>query len=176
MPGGDTRGRLEHSAVAAFACFACGIMASCKQPQEELLMTRRSKVWLVVAVLFTLVNLAGAGIAAADGELLHTCIHVALLLLGAYFVWRLAPRDGARRIWRGRRSATPAPPPELTDRLTHLEQSVDAVAVEVERIGEGQRFMTRIFAERDTPRASGERAADPSELEAREAAPDVRRQ
>jgi hypothetical protein len=37
--------------------------------------------------------------------------------------------------------------PAIGDRLTHLEQSVDAVAIEVERIGEGQRFVTRLFAE-----------------------------
>jgi hypothetical protein len=41
--------------------------------------------------------------------------------------------------------------------LTHLEQSVDAVAIEVERIGEGQRFMTRFFTENGTPRAPGSR-------------------
>lgn len=54
-------------------------------------------------------------------------------------------------------SVIPALPRELTDRLTHLEQSVDAVAIEVERIGEGQRFMTRFFTENGTPRAPGSR-------------------
>jgi hypothetical protein len=44
--------------------------------------------------------------------------------------------------------------------LTHLEQSVDAVAIEVERIGEGQRFMTRLFTENGAPRARGEGAAE----------------
>jgi hypothetical protein len=137
-------------------------------------MTRRSKVWLVMAVLFTLVNLGGAGMAAADGELLHAGAHAALLLLGAYLVWRLAPRRGALRLWRREESVIPAPRPELTDRLTHLEQSVDAVAIEVERIGEGQRFMTRLFTEDSTARAPNEGAAEPIETKAREAAPRVR--
>lgn len=127
-------------------------------------MTRRSKVWLVVAVLFSLVNLGGAGYAAARGELLHAGLHVALLLLGTYVVLRLAPRSDARPLSH-----------EVTDRLTHLEQSVDAVAIEVERIGEGQRFMTRLFTERGAARAAGEGAAEPSEIEAGEAAPHVRR-
>ena len=59
-------------------------------------MTRRSKVWLVLAALFTLVNLAGAPMAAAAGEGLHAATHVALMLLGAYLVWRLAPRSGRK--------------------------------------------------------------------------------
>lgn len=138
-------------------------------------MTRRSKVWLVVAVLFISVNLAGAGIAAVQGELLHTGVHAGLLLLGAYLVWRLAPRRYARRIWRWGGSEIPDLPREFTDGLTHLEQSVDAVAIEVERIGEGQRFMTRFFTENGIPRTPGEGAAEPIEIKAREAVPDIPR-
>lgn len=125
-------------------------------------MTRRSKVWLVVAVLFTFVNFGGVVFAAAGGELLHTGIHAGLLLLGAYLVWRLAPRHYARRIWRRGESVIPTLPDELTDHLTNLEQSVDAVAIEVERIGEGQRFMTRMFTENGTPLGArrGRRGAD----------------
>jgi hypothetical protein len=55
-------------------------------------MTRGIKVWLVVAVLFSLVNLAGMWIAAVRGEVLHTSAHAGLLLVGAYAVWRLARR------------------------------------------------------------------------------------
>lgn len=54
----------------------------------------------------------------------------------------------ARRIWRrsGGGPARPAEMPrEMDDRLARLEQAMDAVAVEVERIGEGQRFMTRLL-------------------------------
>ncbi|MGI8402862.1 MAG: hypothetical protein ACR2NS_14850 [Gemmatimonadaceae bacterium] len=129
-------------------------------------MTRRSNVGLVVAGLFIVVNFAGAVYSVARGELLHTGIHAGLLLLGAYYV---------RRIWRREGSVIPAPPHELTDRLTHLEQSVDAVAIELERIGEGQRFMTRLFTESGIPRAPAEGAAERIEIKAREAAPPVRR-
>ena len=55
-------------------------------------MTRRSKVWLVLAAIFTLVNLAGGIVAAWEGELLHTGIHAVLVLLGQYAMWRLVPR------------------------------------------------------------------------------------
>ena len=34
---------------------------------------------------------------------------------------------------------------EMDERLSRLEQAMDAVAVEVERVGEGQRYVTRIL-------------------------------
>jgi hypothetical protein len=55
-------------------------------------MTRRARIWQIVAVLFTLANLGGLWLAAVQGELLHTAIHGVLLLLGVYLVWRLLPR------------------------------------------------------------------------------------
>jgi hypothetical protein len=55
-------------------------------------MTRRAKIWRVVAVLFVVVNLAGGVYAALRGEVLHAGIHAALMLLGQYAVWRLTPR------------------------------------------------------------------------------------
>lgn len=56
----------------------------------------------------------------------------------------------ARRIWR-RSSVTINLPAELSERLTSLERSIDTVAVEVERIGEGQRFVTQLMADRARP-------------------------
>jgi len=44
-------------------------------------------------------------------------------------------------------------PSEVTAQLGHLSQAVDAIAVEVERISEGQRFTTRLLSEqRDAAR------------------------
>jgi hypothetical protein len=53
----------------------------------------------------------------------------------------------ARRIWRrgSRNSAPVGISPEIDERLTRLELAMDAVAVEVERVGEGQRYVTRIL-------------------------------
>lgn len=46
----------------------------------------------------------------------------------------------------------PAIPAEMSARLERMEQSIDAIAVEIERISEGQRFTTKLLAEvRDTP-------------------------
>lgn len=51
--------------------------------------------------------------------------------------------------WIDRRGTTPpAPAREVTDRLSAIEQAVESVAVEVERISEGQRFTARLLSER----------------------------
>jgi hypothetical protein len=39
------------------------------------------------------------------------------------------------------------PQPNLDQQFAQLQQSVDAIAVEVERIAEGQRFSTKLLAE-----------------------------
>jgi len=52
----------------------------------------------------------------------------------------------ARRLQR-RWSQAPALPPESVDRLVRIETAVDSIAVEVERISEGQRFVTRLMNE-----------------------------
>ncbi|MFL5612718.1 MAG: hypothetical protein ACJ796_03570 [Gemmatimonadaceae bacterium] len=46
----------------------------------------------------------------------------------------------------------------LESRLTEMQQSLDAVAIEVERISEGQRFATKLLAER------GSNAAAPNNI------------
>jgi hypothetical protein len=41
----------------------------------------------------------------------------------------------------------PRLPSEVTDRLERMEQSLDSIAVEIERITEGQRFTTKLLSE-----------------------------
>ena len=54
----------------------------------------------------------------------------------------LARAFGRRMDRRGTAAA-----PELNQRLERMEQAIEAVAVEVERISEGQRFVTKLMAE-----------------------------
>jgi hypothetical protein len=55
----------------------------------------------------------------------------------------------ARRIWvRGGRSAQRAIDIESSPRLQRMEEAIEAISIEVERIGEGQRFATRLLSER----------------------------
>ncbi len=42
----------------------------------------------------------------------------------------------------------------IGDRLERIEQAIDAVSVEVERISEGQRFVTKLLSERPGERAT----------------------
>jgi len=69
----------------------------------------------------------------------------------------------ARRIWRRSAAVVTSFPRELAERLSRMEQAVEATAVEVERIGEGQRFLTRLFTEGEGARAIGAGAAQPLE-------------
>lgn len=39
---------------------------------------------------------------------------------------------------------------EVEDRLDRIERAVESIAVEVERVSEGQRFVTKLLAERPT--------------------------
>jgi prefoldin subunit 5 len=75
----------------------------------------------------------------------------------------------ARRIWRRGVATITKLPAELTERLTRLEQGMDAIAVEIERVGEGQRYMARLFGDDGSPRAIGAGAAEPVEVKVREA-------
>jgi len=72
----------------------------------------------------------------------------------------------ARRIWRRSVGTVSALPQEIYDRFNRLDQAVDAIAIEVERVGEGQRYLTRVHA--DQQRALGAGPAERVEAVERE--------
>ena len=102
-------------------------------------MIRRSRRWFLVSVLFALINLGGGVLAVVQGEGLHAVVHLVLLLVGVAWMWRLTQRPGEQAL----SSIEPS-----EQRLEQLQQSVDAVALEVERIGEAQRFIVKLATER----------------------------
>ena len=58
----------------------------------------------------------------------------------------------AGRLWAGRKfrrgmATNPALAPGVGDRMERIEQAVEAIAIEVERVSEGQRFTTRLLSE-----------------------------
>src|ERR1700704_4473862 len=64
-------------------------------------MTRRSRIWLVAAALFVLINLGGAVYAVVMGELVpHATLHLVLLIPGVYVLSRLLRRRDASGDWR----------------------------------------------------------------------------
>lgn len=72
----------------------------------------------------------------------------------------------ARRIWRRSAAAVAALPHDIVERFTQIDQAVESIAVEVERIGEGQRFITRVLSEQSRP-ALAEQVARGVEVRAR---------
>ena len=62
-------------------------------------------------------------------------------------------RAYARKIER--EPQRPMLPPDVTARLERMEQAIASIAIEVERISEGQRFTTKLLAERNTAEPSG---------------------
>jgi hypothetical protein len=63
--------------------------------------------------------------------------------------------------WLDRRTTSPQIPSGVSAQLDQLNQAVDAIALEVERISEGQRFTTRLLSEqRDAARQTLPSAAD----------------
>ena len=61
----------------------------------------------------------------------------------------------ARRIWRRSAVAVTKLPQEIYDRFARVDQSLDAIAIEVERIGEGQRYLTRMHTEQGRALGAG---------------------
>jgi uncharacterized membrane protein YebE (DUF533 family) len=107
-------------------------------------MERPSKWWRVAAVAYFIINGGGAILAFAMGEQMHGEMHLLLFALGiiGYLVYKAKAQ--------GREPEQP--PAELRDpRIDYLQQSVDAVALEVERLGEAQRFQEKLRAEKRPP-------------------------
>lgn len=80
----------------------------------------------------------------------------AITIVSIVFVW--APLAFAATRLMMRRWAHPKPAPQIlesTARLERMEQAIDAVAIEIERISEGQRFVTQTLSKRDAAPALG---------------------
>jgi hypothetical protein len=99
----------------------------------------KHKAWIPVAWLLSFGNLVSVWFAALPAEPWHATIHALLTALFALGAQRLTARRRARS---GTQSVLG------DDRVRHLEHAIDSIAVELERVGEGQRFVTKLLAER----------------------------
>jgi len=119
-------------------------------------------------------------IRAIDSDLLILTSAGVLLALGlpVSIAW-------AKRILRRKPDSAPIPS-DIAPRLESIERAVDAIAIEIERISEGQRFVTKIFVDRPAhgvgesnaastattpPKALGAGSIQPIELPDRQRAP-----
>ena|SRR5258708_7042326 len=108
--------------------------------------------WIPVAWLLSLVNLVSVWFAARPAEPEHATVHALLAVLFGLGAQRLALRKHTADVAGKLR--------ELETRLANPDRqevalALDAIAVEVERIGEGQRYLTKVLAERDARAAGG---------------------
>ena len=72
-----------------------------------------------------------------------TIVIVAIVCGSSYSLLKMYMR-------RGTGTAVPQPAlKEIHDGLGQLQRAVDAIAIEVERLSEGQRFTTKLLAERE---------------------------
>ncbi len=69
-------------------------------------------------------------------------------------------RAYARRL--DREPSRPELPADVAARLERMEQALDSISIEVERISEGQRFTTKLLAERNTGVQAGVSDRQPS--------------
>lgn len=72
------------------------------------------------------------------GVFVATCASLAVIMLGFNIALRVVRRMSPRI----------APPRADDQRMLRLEQAVDSIAIEVERISESQRFISRLLGER----------------------------
>jgi hypothetical protein len=117
-------------------------------------VTSKARFWNAVLVLLSAGNLVSVWFAAQPGEPWepwHATTHAALAL--GFGLW-------AQRRMRPEQPRDPGLAALADARLERIERSIDAVALEVERIGEMERFASKILAGRA------------SELEPRGPAPD----
>ena len=83
--------------------------------------------------------------------------HGAIVIAQSFFMMVAAIALGVpiiraiSRRWERGSPTMPTMPPDLTNRLDRIEQAVDTVALEVERMTEAQRFIAKLMAERALP-------------------------
>jgi hypothetical protein len=91
----------------------------------------------LVASTGSSIQFGGGGMDSSVAPVLFVLLVLAPMALSfSRFMWR-----------RARVPAKPSASPDESRRLERLEQGVDAIAIEVERISEGQRFVTRLLSE-----------------------------
>jgi hypothetical protein len=74
---------------------------------------------------------------------------VLFICISATIIFTPMARAYARRVEK--EPHNPVSPPDVTARLERMEQAIDSIAIEVERISEGQRFTTKLLSERVKP-------------------------
>ena len=97
----------------------------------------KHRAWIPIAWILALANLGAVWFAALPGEPWHATTHALLAVLFAVGAGHLMTRRLA--------------PPIDESRVDRLQRGIDVIALEVERISEGQRYVTKILNEKLAP-------------------------
>jgi hypothetical protein len=84
---------------------------------------------------------------------------VAIIGASAVAIFVPMARAYARRMEREGSSALANP--DVVARLERMEQAIESIAVEIERVSEGQRFTTKLLSEQKSPRIDAGTNAEP---------------
>lgn len=102
-------------------------------------------------------TMAPGALAASDAFSRGINPNIAVPVAGVFTLFVLAPiaLSAARMMWKRTNRMLSGRPASLPDesarRLERLEQGMDAIAIEIERISEGQRFVTKLLSEAHSP-------------------------
>ena len=117
----------------------------------------KHRAWIPIAWILSAVNVGAVWFAARPGEPWHATIHALAGLLLGLGAQRLSVRRRAMMMAAGGtefptdvaalRAELAALREDQSEILQRVAHSVDAVAIEVERVGEGQRYLTKAMAE-----------------------------
>jgi hypothetical protein len=153
----ELRGQLEH--LEERRSDLVGQLSSSPAAAEAGLRNRVVEIDTRIEELDRAIAAADAQVAAAaavpgaiyESPMRHNEIPEEAFVLGGLFMMIvLLPLSIAlaRRIWRRGTPthATLSLQPAVEDRLNRLEAGVDSIALEIERIGEGQRFITKLMS------------------------------
>ena len=80
---------------------------------------------------------------------------IKILEAGAFVLLLPLVLTFARRLWIRSRQSVTSIDLDSSPRLQRIEQAVESIAIEVERIGEAQRFTTKVLAERQPEAVAG---------------------
>jgi hypothetical protein len=78
----------------------------------------------------------------------NTVVPLVILAMAFVILWPIALGIGRRLSRKGAPSSPAISPDTLSPRLDRMEQAIDAIAIEVERISESQRFIAKVLVER----------------------------
>lgn len=132
----------------------------------------KHRAWIPVAWVLCLVNVVAVWFAARPAEPWHASVHALLAVLFGLGAQRLGlrkqPIAAGDVVKRLRELETRLANPDTRE----VAQALDAIAIEVERIGESQRFLTKLVVERSARPPEGANASTPPDAASSATRPD----